>query len=86
VAGLSPHVRAAGCGVVCDSTVASVLQSLRQLIESRGRWKAMGLAGRDYAIQRLQWPAIARGALEQYRQLLSTAAAAGSGERGCVTA
>jgi glycosyltransferase involved in cell wall biosynthesis len=70
IAGLSPHVRAAGCGVVVDSTVASIRDGIVEMISRRAEWPAMGNAGRRYAIDHFQWPAIAREAMEKYGGLI----------------
>jgi len=70
ISGLAPHVLAAGCGVVVSPDVASVKAGLLQLLEARPRWKEMGLAGREYALQHFRWDRSAAETLERYRQLV----------------
>jgi glycosyltransferase involved in cell wall biosynthesis len=71
IAGLSPHVRASGCGIVVDSTVDSLVDGLTQLLARRGEWKAMGLAGREYALKNLEWKTIAKDAAKEYGKLMA---------------
>jgi glycosyltransferase involved in cell wall biosynthesis len=71
VAGIAPHVRAAGCGVVIEPNVDAIRAGLNQLLAERPRWKKMGLAGREYAMKNLEWGRIARQAIEDYRKLKS---------------
>jgi glycosyltransferase involved in cell wall biosynthesis len=66
IAGLSPHVRAAGCGVVVDANVASIREGILSVLKRRGEWEAMGMAGRRYALERFQWKRIAGEAMEEY--------------------
>jgi glycosyltransferase involved in cell wall biosynthesis len=71
VAGIAPHVRAAGCGMVIEADARSIQSGVEQLLASRARWKEMGMAGRDYALRHLEWGRIARQAIEDYRKLKS---------------
>lgn len=66
VAGVARHVRASGCGLTVKAGTQAILGALRQLIARRDEWQTMGLAGRAYAIEHLNWTAIARGALSDY--------------------
>ncbi|HKA39373.1 MAG TPA: glycosyltransferase [Burkholderiales bacterium] len=68
-AGIARHVAASGCGVVVEPTPAAVGQGLLALLQRRAEWRAMGLAGRRYALDNLQWKSIAATALEDYRRL-----------------
>jgi glycosyltransferase involved in cell wall biosynthesis len=70
IAGLAPHIRAAGCGVVVDSTVPSIRDGIRALLARRSEWPALGSTGRDYALDRFRWPRIAAEAMEEYRKLI----------------
>lgn len=70
-AGIARHVRACGCGVVVEPTAAGVAEGLLALLRRRAEWRAMGLAGRRYALATLQWKNIAAGALEQYERLVA---------------
>jgi glycosyltransferase involved in cell wall biosynthesis len=73
VAGIAPHVRASRCGIVISADVAHVASGLLDLLTQRPRWKEMGLAGREYALQNLRWGHIARQTLDHYRALLQPA-------------
>ncbi len=73
IAGISPHVRASGCGVVVDSTPGSVHHGLEELLRQRSHWKQMGLAGRRYALENLRWEAIARDTIKHYQSFLKSA-------------
>ncbi|MCT7985721.1 glycosyltransferase [Laspinema sp. A4] len=70
IAGISPFVKASGCGVVVQPNVASVKDGLVELLACRSHWKEMGLAGRRYVEENLQWKTIAADALEKYNRLL----------------
>ncbi len=69
IAGLAPHVRAAGCGVVVDANVGSIRDGLLSVLKRRSEWEAMGMAGRRYALERFKWERIAREAMEEYGRL-----------------
>lgn len=71
VAGIAPHVKASGCGVVVKPEVSEIRAGLLELIERRSQWQEMGLKGRNYALENLQWGKIAAAALEHYQQLVS---------------
>jgi glycosyltransferase involved in cell wall biosynthesis len=79
IAGIAPHVRESGCGVVVDPEPASVVRGLRQLFERRSQWKEMGLRGRQYAIENLRWDKIAARVAPQYQQLLPSTTAVPAG-------
>jgi glycosyltransferase involved in cell wall biosynthesis len=70
IAGIAPHITASGCGVVVKAEVSAIKTGLSQLIECRGEWQNMGLAGRNYALKHLHWDQIASVALQQYQQLV----------------
>jgi glycosyltransferase involved in cell wall biosynthesis len=69
VAGIAPHVRASGSGVVISSDVAHVKAGMLELLSQRNRWKDMGMAGREYVLRYLRWERIGAVTLEQYRQI-----------------
>lgn len=71
VAGIAPHIKASGCGVVVKPEVSAIKAGLIELLQRRSEWKDMGLNGRRYTLEHLQWNRIASAALEQYRQLIS---------------
>jgi glycosyltransferase involved in cell wall biosynthesis len=71
VAGISPHVRASGCGVVISPDISDVRRGIEQLISLRPKWKQMGLAGREYALSRLRWEQIASDTLARYREMFA---------------
>jgi glycosyltransferase involved in cell wall biosynthesis len=76
IAGLAPHVRASGAGRVCESDADSILESLTDLLKCRDQWKPMGLAGRHYVLQNLTWESVGVRAVQNYRHVLRSAAAA----------
>ncbi|MEA5503249.1 glycosyltransferase [Halotia wernerae UHCC 0503] len=71
IAGIAPYIEASGCGVVVKAEVSGIKSGIMQLIQRRSEWKEMGLAGRHYALEHLQWDKIAFAALEEYKKLLS---------------
>jgi glycosyltransferase involved in cell wall biosynthesis len=70
VAGIAPHVQASGCGVVVAPEVSAIKVGLMELLQRRSEWKDMGLRGRCYALEHLDWIKIASAALEQYERLV----------------
>lgn len=68
-AGIARHVRAADCGVVVRPSVAGIEAGLLSVMRRRPKWREMGLRGRRYAIENLQWKNIASNVLEQYARL-----------------
>lgn len=70
VAGISPFVKAWGCGEVVTPDVASVKQGLQKLLARREEWKVMGLNGRSNAVEQLGWSSIAGQLLKDYRRYL----------------
>ncbi|WP_019504091.1 glycosyltransferase [Pleurocapsa sp. PCC 7319] len=72
VAGIAPHVRASGCGVVVTPEVAAIKDGLMELLSVRSEWKEMGLKGRRYAIDNLHWNKIAAAALKHYEQMFDS--------------
>ncbi|KAM3096160.1 glycosyltransferase [Phormidesmis sp. 146-35] len=69
VAGIAPHVESSGCGVVVAPETEAIKAGLLQLFQRRGEWPNLGLRGRRYALEYLQWNQIAARALEQYQSL-----------------
>jgi glycosyltransferase involved in cell wall biosynthesis len=69
VAGIAPHVRASGGGVVISSDVNHVKSGMLELLAQRNRWKEMGMAGREYVLRYLRWERIGAVTLEQYRAI-----------------
>ncbi|MBW4686416.1 MAG: glycosyltransferase [Komarekiella atlantica HA4396-MV6] len=70
VAGIANYVQASGCGVVVKPDVLSIKEGLVKLLKSRPNWQEMGLRGRRYALEHLQWNQIAGNALEDYKTLI----------------
>lgn len=70
-AGIVPHLEASGCGVVVRPSVTGIETGLFELLARRSEWRAMGLAGRHYALRHLQWKTIAAAALDRYASLIS---------------
>jgi glycosyltransferase involved in cell wall biosynthesis len=71
VAGIAPHVRASGCGVVISSSVDQIKAGITELLSRRSQWQPMGLAGREYALHHLRWERIAEETLNHYRTMFS---------------
>jgi glycosyltransferase involved in cell wall biosynthesis len=71
IAGIAPHVRRSGCGIVITPDVRSVREGLIELLHMRPKWKTMGLAGREYALEHLRWQNIAADAWKQYQRLMA---------------
>lgn len=69
-AGIAPHVEKSGCGVVVASEVSGIKAGLLELLQRRSEWKEMGLRGRNYALEHLNWEKIASKALEEYKLLV----------------
>ncbi len=67
IGGIASHVKSSGCGVVVKPEVASIKDGLDELLERRSEWKKMGMAGRLYVLENLQWQKIAEAALESYQ-------------------
>ncbi len=70
VAGIAPHVRKSGCGVVVKAEISSIKAGIIELLECRSQWREMGLRGRQYVLENLHWHKIASRALEQYKSLI----------------
>jgi glycosyltransferase involved in cell wall biosynthesis len=69
-AGVSPHVKKCGCGVVVTADTAGVRAGLGELLAARQSWREMGLAGRAYALENLRWDDIVDHAVEDYTHIL----------------
>jgi len=74
IAGLAPHVRKCDGGAVVDATVDSIRGGIVQLISRRAEWREIGMRGRAYVLENLNWSRIARDALADYRKILDGAA------------
>jgi len=70
-AGIAPHVRRSGCGILVSPNPESIANGLRELLGRRDEWQEMGRSGWAYAVSNLRWDAIGRRALDQYAQLIS---------------
>lgn len=68
IAGITPHVETSGCGVSVQPTPESIGAGLRTLLTRRDDWKTMGLQGRRYALNVLDWKKIAAKALPQFER------------------
>jgi glycosyltransferase involved in cell wall biosynthesis len=66
VAGVAPHVKASGCGVIVEPTVGAIAQGLLTLLQRRAEWQTMGWQGRSYTLEKLNWNRIAAIAFTQY--------------------
>jgi glycosyltransferase involved in cell wall biosynthesis len=47
VAGIAPHVRASGSGIVISSDIEHIKSGLSELLALRPKWREMGLSGRE---------------------------------------
>lgn len=72
-AGLAPHVAAAACGALVSPDVETIVTGLRELLACRPQWEEMGLRGRRYVLDHLQWQQLGSAALEQYGSLVPQA-------------
>lgn len=70
IGGIASHVKLSGCGVVVKPEIASIKKGLEELLERRSEWQEMGMAGRRYVLENLQWKQIATVALESYKKVL----------------
>jgi glycosyltransferase involved in cell wall biosynthesis len=70
-AGIAQHVRDSGCGVVVKPNPAAIQAGLNQLLQCRDEWPAMGLRGRQQAIDHLPWSQIAQQVRPQYQALIA---------------
>ncbi|PZV15451.1 MAG: group 1 glycosyl transferase [Pseudanabaena sp.] len=70
VAGIAPHVQSSGCGIVVKPESSSIKAGLTSLVQQRSQWKEMGIRGRQYVLENLDWKSIASYALEQYKLLI----------------
>lgn len=70
VAGIAPHVEASGCGVVVEPEVSKIRFGLIKLLKCRSNWQEMGLKGRNYALEYLNWNKIAMATLAEYQKLM----------------
>jgi glycosyltransferase involved in cell wall biosynthesis len=77
IAGIAPHVEAAGCGLAVKLDAAAVANGMVTLLQDRTHWKARGLDGRAYALSKLPWKNVAADALRQYHALAASANAIG---------
>jgi glycosyltransferase involved in cell wall biosynthesis len=71
VAGIAPHIEASGCGVVVAPEVSAMTLGIKNLLQRRSQWSEMGVAGKHYALEHLQWDKIASVALQKYQQLVA---------------
>ena len=71
IAGVAPHVKVSGCGIVVEPTPASIRTGLEQLLARKSEWRQMGLKGRDYVLKHLHWNELAAKALAEYEKVLS---------------
>ncbi len=78
IAGISPHVRASGCGIVVTPTVRSIREGIAEMIRLRPHWPEMGMAGRQDAIEHLRWQRIADNTWKEYTRLKADRDRAGS--------
>ena len=67
--GNAPHVQASGCGIVVKPEVSSIKEGLIELIQRRSEWQEMGLKGRHYVLEYLNWHSIAATTLKHYQVL-----------------
>ncbi|MBC8105762.1 MAG: glycosyltransferase [Anaerolineae bacterium] len=71
IAGLAPHVQKCDGGVVVEASVESIKAGIEQLIARRSEWREIGMRGRKYVLENLNWSRIAQDALVEYRKILN---------------
>jgi glycosyltransferase involved in cell wall biosynthesis len=69
-AGLAPHVAAAECGTLVSAEAAAIASGFRELLDRRAQWQEMGLRGRQYVLDHLEWRQLGAAALSHYRRLV----------------
>jgi glycosyltransferase involved in cell wall biosynthesis len=70
IAGIVPHVQASGCGVVVQPEVNALKIGLLEILKHQSEWPEMGLRGRRYVLEQLNWRDIAADALNHYQDLM----------------
>jgi glycosyltransferase involved in cell wall biosynthesis len=68
-AGIAAVAAASGAGVVVEPIPAAIALGIEQLYGQRDRAKPLGLQGREYILNHLGWPEIAKSAIQQYQTL-----------------
>lgn len=68
-AGIAQVVEKSGAGVVVAPEPEAIASGLRQIYKQRDRAKELGLQGREYVLNHLSWPEIAKSAMQQYQTL-----------------
>jgi glycosyltransferase involved in cell wall biosynthesis len=68
-AGIAEVVVASGTGVIVEPQPEAIARGIEQLYAQRDQAKALGLQGREYIMQHLGWPEIAKSAIQQYQTL-----------------
>jgi glycosyltransferase involved in cell wall biosynthesis len=68
--GIATHVSISGCGVIVEPNVFSAIEGFKSLIENRDLWRDMGIKGRAYALNTLNWNEIAKCALVEYSRFI----------------
>jgi glycosyltransferase involved in cell wall biosynthesis len=71
-AGVAPHVKKCGCGVVVTPDRDGVSAGFVELLNVRDSWPEMGRAGRSYALENLRWDDIVDHAIEDYSTVILT--------------
>ena len=68
---LGERIEAAGAGWASRTDSASIAAALRQAVEDRARWDAIGRNARALAERDFAWDAIARSTIDAYQKLLA---------------
>ena len=68
---LGERIEAAGAGWASRTDSASIAAALRQAVEDRARWDAIGRNARTLAERDFAWDAIARSTVDAYQKLLA---------------
>lgn len=71
-AGAIEHVHRAGCGFEVTPCPDSIADGIRQWLDRREHWPAMGASGYRYATTCLSWDTIARDAADAYAAIVGT--------------
>ncbi len=69
--GIAPHIIASDCGVVVKPDISAIKTGLIQLLNRRTQWQEMGITGRNYVLNYLNWHNIAANTLEIYHKMVN---------------
>jgi glycosyltransferase involved in cell wall biosynthesis len=68
-AGIAPHVKKSEGGWIVEPNADAIGAGLKEALDRKVEWSAMGRKNRDYVLGNLTWEQVARRTLEHYRRL-----------------